>query len=82
MGVRPFPFLYFVFLLTRLYHILEHKLKIELVTDSDEFTPHAIKEQPNAPPSLLSRIAGSHIKPASNQIPKNAVAVHPVYVSG
>ncbi|KAI0000182.1 hypothetical protein BJV74DRAFT_766950 [Russula compacta] len=55
----------------------KHKLKIELVTDSDEFTPHTIKEQTNAPPSLLSRIAGSHIKPASDQIPNNTAAVHP-----
>jgi len=55
----------------------KHKLKIEIVTDNDELSLQTIKEQPNTPPSLLSRIAGLHIPAAPNPMPRNAAATHP-----
>lgn len=53
---------------------IEHKLKIELVTDSDELSVQPTKDQLNAPPSLLSRIAGPLKQVSSNQVPNNTVA--------
>jgi THO complex subunit 4 len=50
----------------------KHKLKIELVTDSDEPLPEAVKEQP----SLLSRISG-HTRPESNAIPSVELSTPP-----
>jgi len=55
----------------------KHKLKIELVTDSDEHSHRAIKEQPTAPPSLLSRIAGPLTPATSVQTPKVVATAHP-----
>jgi THO complex subunit 4 len=55
----------------------KHKLKIELVTDNDELSPETTKEQPNTPPSLLSRIAGPRIQVASVQAPNNAATTQP-----
>jgi len=55
----------------------KHKLKIELVADSEELSQQAIKEQPKGPPSLLSRIAGLHIKEAPNQMQRNAAVAAP-----
>jgi len=54
-----------------------------MVTDGDELSQPAIKEQPIAPPSLLARIAGPHVPVASagDQTPKIASAAHPPYVS-
>ncbi|KAH9061105.1 hypothetical protein EDB87DRAFT_1611995 [Lactarius vividus] len=50
-----------------------HKLKIELVTDTDEPLPEAAKEQP----SLLSRIAGLRTRPASDPTPGNELSAPP-----
>ncbi len=61
---------------------LEHKLKIELVTDGDELSVQTTTEQSNTPPSLLSRIAGPLIQVASDKVPKNTAAIHNLYVSG
>ncbi|KAI9458676.1 hypothetical protein BJY52DRAFT_1268950 [Lactarius psammicola] len=52
----------------------KHKLKIELVTDSDEPLPEAVKEQQ---PSLLSRISGLHTRPASDPTPVNEHSAPP-----
>lgn len=49
---------------------LEHKLKIELVTEADEPLPKAVKEQQ---PSLLSRISGPHTRPES--VPTSSVVL-------
>ncbi|KAI9438596.1 hypothetical protein H4582DRAFT_184044 [Lactarius indigo] len=51
----------------------KHKLKIELVTDSDEPLPEVVKEQP----SLLSRIAGLHTRPASDPTPGDELSAPP-----
>ncbi|KAH9171369.1 hypothetical protein EDB89DRAFT_2070911 [Lactarius sanguifluus] len=48
-----------------------HKLKIELVTDSDEPLPEVVKEQP----SLLSRIAGT--RPTSDPTPGDQLPAPP-----
>ena len=55
---------------------LEHKLKIELVTDSDEPLPKAVKEHP----SLLSRISGLRAQSASDPTPSNGISTPPAYV--
>jgi len=47
----------------------KHKLKIELVTDNDELSQQTVKEQPNTPPSLLSRISGFHTQAAPIKMP-------------
>ncbi|KAH8987825.1 hypothetical protein EDB92DRAFT_1874310 [Lactarius akahatsu] len=49
----------------------KHKLKIELVTDSDEPLPEVVKEQP----SLLSRIAGT--RPTSDPTPRDELPAPP-----
>jgi len=55
---------------------LEHKLKIELVTDGDELSTQTTKEQSNIPPSLLSRIAGPLTQAASDVLPKFTADIH------
>lgn len=60
---------------------LEHKLKIELVTDSSELPVQATNYQSNTPPTLLSRIAGPLKQVALDQVPINTAAMQTPYVS-
>ncbi|KAI0252506.1 hypothetical protein BJV78DRAFT_1201136 [Lactifluus subvellereus] len=55
----------------------KHKLKIELVTDNDELSPKALKEQPFGLPSLLSRISGPHQQEAPVPTSGKAVSTTP-----
>lgn len=55
---------------------IEHKLKIELVTDSDEPLPQAVKEHP----TLLSRISGPQARPAPDLTPSKEPSTPPPYV--
>ncbi|KAI0261664.1 hypothetical protein BC834DRAFT_895358 [Gloeopeniophorella convolvens] len=45
-----------------------HKIKIEIVTDSDELPPRLFQDQAPGPPSLLSRIAGPHFQPSPKPV--------------